>query len=59
MFYGDFSALAVKLTENMSIEVLRENYATQHAVGVVGWLEMDSKIENSQKIAKLSFKAAS
>ncbi len=59
MFYGDFSALAVKLTENMSIEVLREKYATQHAVGIVGWLEMDSKIENSQKIAKLTFKAAS
>ena len=59
MFYGEFSAVAVKLTENMSIEVLREKYATQHAVGIVGWLEMDSKIENSQKIAKLTFKAAS
>ena len=57
MFYGDFSGLAVKLTESIAIEVLREKYATQHAVGVVGWLEMDSKIENSQKIAKMTFKA--
>lgn len=59
MFYGDFSGLAVKLTENIEIEVLREKYATQHAVGVVGWLELDSKIENSQKITKMMFKAAS
>lgn len=59
MFYGDFSGLAVKLTENIAIEVLREKYATQHAVGVVGWMELDSKIENSQKIAKMTFKAAS
>lgn len=58
MFYGDFSGLAVKLTESIAIEVLREKYATQHAIGVVGWLEMDSKIENSQKIAKMTFKAA-
>lgn len=58
MFYGDFSGLAVKLTESIAIEVLREKYATQHAVGVVGWLEIDGKIENSQKIAKMTFKAA-
>lgn len=55
MLYGDFSGLAVKLTENIAIEVLREKYATQHAVGVVGWMELDSKIENGQKIAKMNF----
>lgn len=59
MFYGDFSGLAVKLTESIAIEVLREKYATQHAVGVVGWMELDSKIENSQKITKMMFKSAS
>lgn len=58
LFYGDFSGLAVKTSESISIEVLREKYATQHAIGVVGWLEADSKIENSQKIAKLTFKAS-
>ena len=42
VYYGDMSGLAVKLSENVSIEVLREKYATQHAVGVVGWIEMDS-----------------
>ena len=53
IFYGDFSGLAVKVSENPSIEVLREKFATQHAIGVVAWLEMDSKIENAQKIACL------
>ena len=58
IYYGDFSGLAVKLSEEMNIEVLREKFATQHAVGVVGWLEMDSKVENAQKIAKLVMKSA-
>lgn len=59
IYYGDMSGLAVKLSEEMNIEVLREKFATQHAVGVVGWLEMDSKVENAQKIAKLVMKSAS
>lgn len=58
IFYGDMSGLAVKLSEDMNIEVLREKFATQHAVGVVGWLEIDSKVENAQKIAKLVMKTA-
>ena len=56
--YGDMSGLAVKVSEDMNIEVLREKFATEHAIGVVGWLEMDSKIENEQKIAVLKMKAA-
>lgn len=56
IYYGDMSGLAVKLSEEMNIEVLREKFATQHAVGVVGWLEMDSKVENAQKIARLVMK---
>ena len=53
IYYGDMSGLATKFSEEMNIEVLREKYATQHAVGVVGWLEFDAKVENEQKIAKL------
>lgn len=56
--YGDMSGLAVKVSEDMNIEVLREKFATQHALGVVGWLEMDAKIEDEQKIAVLKMKAA-
>lgn len=51
--YGDMSGLAVKVAEEMNIEILREKFATEHAIGVVGWLEMDAKIENEQKIALL------
>ena len=58
IYYGDMSGLAVKLSEDVSIEVLREKFATQHAVGVVGWIEIDSKVENAQKIAKLVMKSA-
>lgn len=56
IYYGDMSGLAVKLSEDINIEVLREKYATQHAIGVVGWIELDSKVENAQKIAKLVMK---
>ena len=51
--YGDMSGLAVKLSEAMEIQVLREKFATQHAVGVVAWTEFDAKVENAQKLAKL------
>lgn len=53
VYYGDMSGLAVKLSEDLNIEVLREKFATQHAVGVVSWIEIDSKVEDAQKIAKL------
>lgn len=51
IYYGDMSGLATKFSEDINIEVLREKYATQHAYGIVGWLEFDSKIEDPQKIA--------
>ena len=50
IYYGDMTGLATKFSEDLSIQVLREKYATQHAVGVVGWLEFDSKVEDAQKI---------
>lgn len=56
IYYGDMSGLAVKITEDLEIQILREKYATQHAIGVVGWMELDSKVENAQKIA--AFKMA-
>lgn len=57
IYYGDLSGLAVKITEEMEIQVLREKYATQHAVGVVAWMELDAKIENEQKLAVLKMGA--
>ena len=51
IFYGDFSGLAVKETEEVEITVLQEAFATQHAIGVCGYSELDAKVENVQKIA--------
>lgn len=51
-------ALAVKLTEDMELQVLKEKYATQHVIGVVGWAEVDAKVKNQQAIAKLKMAAS-
>lgn len=57
IFYGDMSGLAVKISEEMNIQVLREKYATQHAIGVVGYIAADAKVEHAQKLSKLVMKA--
>lgn len=57
IYYGDMSGLALKIGEEMNIQVLHEKYATQHAIGVVGWLAADAKVEHTQKLAKLVMKA--
>lgn len=51
IFYGDMSGLAVKENEKSEIQILRELYAAQHAIGVVAWGEIDAKVEDPQKIA--------
>lgn len=58
IYYGDMSGLALKFSEDINIEILRERFATEHAIGVVGYLECDAKIENEQKIAVLVGKPA-
>ena len=54
IYYGDFSGLAVKVAEEASVQVLKEKFADEHAIGVIAWVEVDSKVENAQKIAKLT-----
>lgn len=58
VLYGDYSGLSVNIRENMTVEVLREKYATQHAVGVVAWMELDSKVSDPQKLATLVMSAS-
>lgn len=58
ILYGDYSGLSVNMRENISIEVLREKYATQHAIGVNAWFEFDSKVTDSQKLAVLTMKSS-
>lgn len=58
IYYGDFSGLAVKISEGFSLQLLLEKYATQHAVGAVAWMELDAKIENAQKLVAIKMKTA-
>jgi HK97 family phage major capsid protein len=51
-------ALAVKVVED-NVQILREKYATQHALGIVEWLEFDAKIQNEQAVAVLNMSTAS
>lgn len=53
VYYGDLSGLALKISEDLNVQVLREKYATQHAIGVVGWMAADAKVEHVQKLSKL------
>lgn len=59
ILYGDYSGLSVNFREDISIEVLREKYSTQHAIGVVSWFEFDAKVTDNQKLAALKMKASS
>lgn len=58
ILYGDYSGLSVNFREDIGIEVLREAYHTQHAVGIDTWFEFDSKVTDEQKLAVLVQKAS-
>ena len=53
ILYADFSGYAVKITKNVEIQLLQEKYAT---LGIVSYVELDAKIADEQKIAKLKIK---
>ena len=53
VLYGDYSGLSVNMRESMEMQVLYEKYATQHAIGIVSWFELDSKITEADKLATL------
>ena len=53
IFFGDMSGMYVKISENPTVDVLREKYLDEHALGVIAWLEVDSDIIERQKIAAL------
>ena len=59
VLYGNYNALAVNFRENINVQILREKYATQHALGVICWFEFDSKVIDEQKCAVLVQAAAS
>lgn len=52
--FGDMSGIYTKIVpDSVEIQVLLEKYADEHAVGVIGWIEVDSKIVEKQKLAVL------
>ncbi|EHL20299.1 HK97 family phage major capsid protein [Peptoanaerobacter stomatis] len=53
IYFGDMSGMYVKITETPTVDVLREKFADEHVLGVIVWLEMDSAIIETQKIACL------
>lgn len=53
VFYGDFSGLAVKISEEANMQVLRERYAVEHLTGILAFMEFDAKIADTQKISRL------
>lgn len=58
VLYGDYSGLSVNFREDIGIEILREAYHTQHAIGIDCWFEFYSKITDEQKLAVLKVKAS-
>lgn len=58
ILYGDFSGMAFKVAKQLEIQVLNELFAAQNATGLVGWAEVDSKIENAEKFVAFKMAAA-
>lgn len=59
IIYGDMTGLAVKISEEIDIEVLRETKARLHMLEVLGFVEADAKVQDEQKLVALDMKASS
>lgn len=57
VIYGNWSAMYVNIQEDINIRQLNEVYAAQHGVGFVAWAELDAKLVEQDKFAKLVDKA--
>lgn len=53
VFYGDFSGLYVKMEQDVEIQVLNERFAERHAIGVVGFVQVDANVVEAQKISAI------
>ena len=58
LYYGDFSGLAVKISQKAEVQVLKEKYATKNALGVVGFIGIDAKVQSDEKIVKVTVAGA-
>lgn len=59
IYYLDPTGLSIKDTEEINVTVLLEKYAEQHAIGILGFADIDAKVTNQQKVAALQMKASS
>ena len=59
IYFGDYKGLASKMPKEIELEILREKYADQHLLGVNAWLELDAKVQDEQRLAKLVVKGSS
>lgn len=57
-YFVNPKGLAVKFTEQPETQVLLEKFATQHAIGITCWAELDAKIQNTQMVSALVMKSA-
>ncbi|MBR2579064.1 MAG: phage major capsid protein, partial [Clostridia bacterium] len=39
VLYGDFSGMAMKISQDLEIQLMREKYIDKNAIGIVGWAE--------------------
>lgn len=58
IIFGNFSGIALKKSKDLEMKVLDQTYATEHATGIVAYLEADAKVEHVQKLAALDIKEA-
>lgn len=58
IYYGDFSGLAVKVSEELNMQVLNERYAEEHMTGILAFIEFDADVQDTQKLAKMVCKNA-
>ena len=58
LYYGDFSGLAVKISQKAEVQVLKEKFATKNALGVVGFIGVDAKVQSDEKIVKVTVAGA-
>lgn len=58
IYYGDMTGLALKISEDMSVQILKEKYAEEHVTAVLAFIGLDCKVQDVQKIAKLTMKSA-
>lgn len=57
-FVNPKEAAAMRIAPELELGILRERFADQHATGVVGWADFDTKLRNAEAASVLVMKSA-